>query len=463
MTVPLTPAIARHVATARFEDLDTATVEMTKRSLLDALGVSLAASGAGEGVGAFVDLALHGGGPAQCAVLGFDAKAPLLAAALANGAMAHAMDYEDVYDGGPIHPNAPTIPAALAVAEAFGGVSGKDLIAALAVGCDLVCRIGMSLQARMDDFGFYPPSMLSAFGATAAAGRLLRLDERQMVDAFSLTLCQAVCSGELKYTPDSQVRGVRDAFAAQAGVLSAQLAQRGVRGFDMPFEGRSGLFQMYVRGAYDPAVVLDGLGRDFYGKRISLKRWPACRGTHAFIEAALKLVAEHALTPDLIAGMTMTGGVAQKQLHEPMSQKAAPQTAIDAKFSLPFTVATAIVHGAVRLDHFTAEALQNPRVQALGSRSAFVLAENADPVKAVTSGHLEIRTTDGRTLAMGIEFPYGNPANPIPHADLAAKFFECAGYAARPWPQARLEALVAAVDRLEMADDLQSGLFSLLS
>ena len=149
----LSARLAAFVADTEFADLPAGTVEVTKQCLLDAIGVSLAASGLGEGCQAFVDLALSQGGKPTCTVFGMPHRLPVEAAAFVNGAMAHAMDYEDAHDGMLLHPNAPTVPAALAIAEATGGVSGKELIAALAIGCDVAVRLAQGLRASLPDFG----------------------------------------------------------------------------------------------------------------------------------------------------------------------------------------------------------------------------------------------------------------------------------------------------------------------
>ena len=198
----LSLAIAERICAIGFADLPAQTVEITKRSLLDALGVSLAASGIGEGCEAFAQLAASAGaGVPESTVLGYGLRVAAPMAALANGAMAHALDYEDAFDGAPLHPNASLVAALLAEAEAIGGVSGRDFLAAMAVGCDFTCRLGLSLKTDPASLGWYPPPILGAFGATVAVARLHRLGPQQMLDALSLTLCQATCPGEIKYSP----------------------------------------------------------------------------------------------------------------------------------------------------------------------------------------------------------------------------------------------------------------------
>lgn len=441
----LTATLAQHAATAPYAALPPAAVQAAKRSLLDAVGVMLGASGLGEGCAAFAEQARQIGGRAESTVLGFGFKAPALMAAFANGATAHALDFEDAYDGAPIHPNAAVVPAALAIAEARGCISGETLIGAIAVGCDLVCRLGLSLRTNPDVFGFYPPPILSAFGAAAAAGRLLGLDAVRMEDAFALTLSQAVATAQFKETPDSMLRAVRDAFATQAGVQAAQLAARGVRGFAGAFEGKAGLFALYARGDYDPQVLTEELGEHFLGAEVSFKPWPACRGTHAFIEAAEAL----GVAADEVAHMTFTASPMMAMLAEPRAQKIAPSTAIDAKFSLPFTVATQLVQGEVTLASFTPAAMADEQVLSLAARSTFVADPNAKGPDAMTSGELALDLADGRRLTRRIERPRGAPSNPMSNLDLAAKFLDCAGQARVPAKPERLQRFIAEVARLE--------------
>ncbi|MDB5672922.1 MAG: MmgE/PrpD family protein, partial [Alphaproteobacteria bacterium] len=214
----LSRAIAEHVANTPYSALPPATVAATKRALLDGIGVMLAASGLSVEAEPFVALAEAEGGTPAATILGRGTRVPAQAAAFANGALAHALDFEDAFDAAPTHPNASLIPAALAVAEAHGPVGGREFIAAMAIGCDLVCRLGLSLRRTMEEGGWYPPPILGAFGAAAAAARLMRLSARQVSDTFSLILCQVSCPGEIKYSADTVIRAVREAFPARAAV-----------------------------------------------------------------------------------------------------------------------------------------------------------------------------------------------------------------------------------------------------
>lgn len=445
--VEISQRVADHLAGTAFADLPPRTVAATKRALLDAIGVSLAATGMGEGCAAFLDLAVEEGGAPLASVLGRSAKVPPAQAAFANGALAHAIDFEDTHDAAAVHPNAATVPAALAVAEARRA-DGRDLILAVALGCDLVCRIGLGLTEDPAEKGWYTPAILSAYGAAAAAGRLLGLDRRGMLDALSLTLCQATCSAEIKRSPDSLVRSVREAFSARAGVAAAQLAGRGITGFDRPLDGKAGFFALYGGGGIDTGRMLDGLGTRFEIDALSFKPWPTCRGTHVYVDMLLGLMGRHGLAAADVAAIAIDVNGLNVMLCEPAAQKRAPRTAIDAKFSLPFTLSGAALNGPPHLGSFGPAALADPAVLALAAR----VEHRVEPdwaYREATRGRLSVRTVDGRTFAAEETVAPGHPDRPMSDAALADKFRACAALAARPLPPDRIERAIAIVADLE--------------
>ena len=440
--------LAKNIADTNYDNIPSHVVDITKKSFLDGLGVILAASSLGEGCKQFVNLAVAEGGKEESTIIGFDAhKVSPCMAAFANGSMSHAIDFEDTHDGAGNHPNAAAIPAALAVAESIGNVSGKEFIAALALGSDIVCRLGLAKKEDPIKYGWYMPPILGAFGAATATSKLLHLNPEQILDAFSLTLCQATCSAELVHSPRSVVRGVRDAFSAKAGVLSALLAKDGVTGFDQPFEGQAGFFTMYSRGNYDPQPLTNGLGKVFEGAHVSFKPWPACRGTHPFIEATLQIVNEHKIKPSDIKGIKLIIGPApvSKMLCEPIERKRNPTTAIDAKFSIPFTVAVALVYKGVMLNHFTPKALLDHHVLEVTPKITYEVNTNLGRGE----GFIQIKTEQGEITSKNIEFIYGHPRNPISQEALVAKFMDCAAYSAKKISKKNLNKVVRLILNLE--------------
>lgn len=451
----LSLAIAEHVATFDAARIGDATLAATKRALLDGIGVMLAASGLSSEAAPFVDYANGGSGRASILGCGMSTSASL--AALANGALAHALDFEDAFDAAPCHPNASLLPAALAVMQDGAGIAGRDFLAAIAVGCDLVCRLGLALRRPMEAGGWYPPPILGVFGATAAAARLLRLNTRRTLDAFSLALCQASCPGEIKYSRDTVIRAVREAFPAEAAVRATALAAAGVRGFDAPFEGQGGFFRLYAEGQYDPGAILDRLGEHFWIEQLTFKKWPACRGTHPYIEAVEALRRTHDVDPAAIVEIVATGGEVQTMLAEPIGSKRAPATAIDAKFSIPFTVAAALVDDAVTLGSFDARALADPRTLALAARVRFACNPAWGRDRAAT-GHLALLLADGRRLEHQVDIAAGHFTRPLDDATLDAKFVDCAARARQPLAPAAARRMLATLHSLETAPDTRRAL-----
>lgn len=423
-----------------------------KRVLLDATGVMLGASGMVREVDSFVAVArAMGEGP--CRVLGTGFAVSPAMAALANGAMAHALDYEDAFDLAPGHPNASLVPALLALAQFRGPVDGQRLLTALVAGCDFACRMGLALRQKMEVGGWYPPPILAGHGAALGAAHLLGLDARQMADALSLSLCQVTMPGEIKYSQRTVIRAVREAFPAQAAVQSALLAEQGVAGFEQPLEGKGGFYALYAGGKFDPHVLLAPLGGSFWIEQLTFKPWPSCRGTHPYIEMALALQAEHGFGADQIAAITAGVGPMQRMMVEPVERKAAPAVAIDAKFSIPFCTASVLLNGFVGLDSFGAAELADPAVLALAAKVVFEQPPEADEWRG-DAGTLAIVLADGRKFHAALDRARGTPDNPLSDAQMIVKFTDCATRAARPLSVGQAQDLAGRIMTLEDCADV---------
>lgn len=448
--------LARHIATMRYEDLPSSTVEATKRALLDGVGVMIAASGLSEDVRPFVELARAQGGPREASILGSWERVSATGAAFANGAMGHALDFEDAFDMAPTHPNASLLPAALAIAQSEPTVSGHDFLLAMAIGCDVSCRVALSAGDALERTPWYPPTILGALGAVAATAKLMKLSEAQVKDAFSLMLCQTSCPAEIKYSEHTVIRAVREAFPAQAAVIAAKLAAKGVRGFDHPLEGRAGFFNLFANGAYDPAKLFDGIARHFYIDDLSFKPWPCCRGTHPYIEAAQQLRAQHGIKWQSIERVTAAIGPVQRMLSEPLERKQAPSTVIDAKFSIPFTVATAFIAPEVTLDRFTAATLQDADVRGLAKRVACEFREHGI---GPTNGALEVVLDDGRRLTAEVQQALGHPSRPLDDERLKRKFIDCAMRGEKPLSRQQAQALCDRILAIDEASSFGAAVF----
>lgn len=452
MTSGPSDRIAAHVAALEWAGLPASTAEAAKLVLLDAAGVMLGASGLAEEVRPFVRMAAAMG-PGPCTVAGTTARASLPMAALANGALAHALDYEDAFDKAPGHPNASLVPALIALAQAEAPVDGRRFLTALAVGGDISCRMGLALRRPMEAGNWYPPPMLAAYGATAGAASLLGLDAVQVRDALSMTLCQAVMPGEIKYSAGTVLRAVREAFPAQAAVQSALLAREGVAGFETPLEGRAGFYALYAGGEFCADDLTEGLGTRFWIEHLTFKPWPSCRGTHPFIELALDLRGRHAIDAAAIVRIEVEHDAIQAMLLEPLARKAAPQVAIDAKFSIPFTTALALARGRVGLDDFDDAALADPLVLALAAK-VVPIQRPGEGWQAGSGGQMRIVLADGNVHAAEVDNALGCPARPLSREHMIEKFVSCATRAAKGITEAEARQLADAILSLETCEDV---------
>jgi 2-methylcitrate dehydratase PrpD len=447
--------LARHCSRTAFEDIPVRAAEQAACSLLDAIGVSMAASRLAPECAPFVELARAERAAPVCTILGFGERTSPSAAALANGALAHALDFEDAHDTALVHPNAPIVPVLLALAEAEPEIDGRRFLAAMAVGCDLTCRLSFAAGDRLRRRGWYPPSLLGGLGATAAGASLLGLDERATLDAFSLAIGQLGSHAELLHSPATVMRSVRDAFPAHAALAAVRLARNRLRGYDHPFEGASGFFPVYVGEPPNERILLEGLGETYAGSEISFKPWPSCRGTHSFVEGALALVHEHALEVGQIEHVSLVAApVVGSIVAEPRARKLRPETVIDAKFSAYFTTALAFKEGRVTLEAFTVDRLADPELLALADRIEF----EADPALDTGCGRVSVSTVGGATLVHEVTALAGSPANPLSREQLVDKFIDCARHAVCPFDASGGRRFAEQILRLEEVESVAAEL-----
>ncbi len=432
MTVPdaISNELCQYVSTYETGRVPATAIHAAARALLDALGVMAAASGMSDDVIPFLALAAEAGsGP--CQIIGTDTRTTAVEAAFANGALAHALDYEDAFDPAACHPNASLVPALMAIAQSGAPVARRDLLAALAIGCDVSCRVALCLEKPLEDGGWYPPPIIGGIGAVMGASRLAGLNARQTRDALSLSLCQLICPGEIKHSQTSVIRAIREAFPAQAAIRSVQLAARGVAGFEYPLEGDAGFFRLFADGSFNREALIRDLGETWFIEQLSFKPWPSCRGTHAFIQMGLELHESPDFDWRKIETIHVDIGQIQHMLVHPVDRKQAPETGIDAKFSIPFTLASALVHGQVGLDSFSAAALIDEDVLSM-TRRVQVIDRPSWGRDHSTAGGMSVTLTNGRKHTREILLPRGAAQSPMADEDLARKFEDCAGRARNP-------------------------------
>jgi 2-methylcitrate dehydratase PrpD len=443
----LSLALARHAAAVRCGGLPAGVAAATRASVLDQVGVILAASGLAGASRPFVRLA-RDAAPGPAVVIGHGLRTGDEAAAFANGAMAHALDFEDTHDATLVHPHAAVLPAALAVAQATGA-SGAELLAAVAAGADVACRIAMGFESnpeRPDGFTVIP--VLGVYGATAAVGRLLGSPPDRIVQGFSLALGLATGSAAAQRDDASHWRAVRDGFLARAAITAARLAHLGVDGFARPLEGPAGLYALYGGGRCDAHAALRGLGERFEGTNVSFKPWPSCRGTHAFVEAALELAEAHALCAGDVRAVRARVAPFFRTLCEPRTLRARPGTSTSARFSIPFAIGVALARRRATLEDFDGAALRDPAVLGLADRVTHEVVD-AWGAGQSTRGAVRIECVDGRVFEREVLQPRGHPANPMSADELRGKFNACAAHAAQPMDAARITRIAARIGELD--------------
>ncbi|HEX2829159.1 MAG TPA: MmgE/PrpD family protein [Burkholderiales bacterium] len=453
-----TRMLAAHAATLAYDAIPAQVISLTKQYLLDTLGVAIGASSLAPEAKIIDEYVRDFGGRAESTVLGFGGKAPAAWAAFVNGSLGHMLDYDDVGDH--CHYGIATVPVAFAIAEKRGGASGRDLLAAIVAGTDVHARLAQSIDIpdwTMSE-GWFATQLLGGLSGAAVAARLMGLDGEAIENAFGIAYTQMGGSRQMAVNVATHLRSMQAGFSGQAAILSAELTARGIVGSKEVIEGRYGLFRNYVRTSTPRwSVILDGLGSRFpVVDTHCFKVWPACAVTRPTNAAMLELRRKHSLRPEDIASITVVSNEGDKThlLSVPVELKRRPRTSIDAKYSVPFTLAAMMVHGDVRLRHYTPEALDDPAVLDMADRIDFRAASAADGgAKVKMTPIVEVKTRDGRALAHQVPGVPGDPNNPVSQALLEEKFRDCVSFAVNPVSKRNVEKVIELVADLENVPD----------
>ncbi len=376
-------------------------------------------------------------------------------AAMVNGTLAHSLDFDDTHARGSIHPSAPIVPAAFAAAE-LAGASGRDLVAAIVAGYEVQIRLSLALVPKDHyDRGFHPTATCGVFGAAAAAGRLFGLPAERIAHAFGIALSQA--AGSMQFLVDGAwTKRWHVGHAAMNGLVAASLAREGFHGAVEAIEGKAGFLRAYSPNpVFEHAVA--GLGRVYETMAIAIKPYPACRYSHAAVEALLELRAAHGLEwEDVEAveiGLPRTGW---QIIGDPEAEKQQPRNVVEGQFSMPFVAAVALREGAMQWDHY-ARHIQDAKTLALCKRVRAVVDPAAEAeFPRYMSAIARVRTRAG-ALEKFVRVAKGEPENFVTAAELAAKFDGLVG----PYlSERRREELPRALAALDEAQDI-GGVLSL--
>lgn len=423
MTGPATAAarLADYCTALRWDALPPPVQERTRELLLDLLGVAVRGSAEPSSVAARDAVrALQSGGAVS--VIGDRFTTAAAWAALANGTAAHAIEMDDVTTASSLHPGTVVIPAAVAVAEERRAAP-TALLAAIVAGYEVTMRVGNALNpAAAYARGFHPTGVAGVFGAATAAGLLCGLDAAGLTRA--LGIAGTMASGSLEYLAEGAwTKRLNAGWAAHAGIVAAALAQAGFSGPASVFEGRLGLLHGYSDAPVTDQL-LDGLGEDLQVMRVSIKPYACCRYNHGLIDCMLALQGEHGFqTEDVEAIRLGVLGGGALLVAEPIERKRAPRNVVDAQFSAPFAAAVALVRGAAGLAEYAQASVDDPAIRDLMARADCFRDPSLDAVYPQRwPAMAEIRLRDGRTVATRVEHAKGEPENPVPRAELVAKF-----------------------------------------
>ncbi len=427
--------------------LPAAVVANAKLRILDTVGIALASTRQDFAGPLLRAVGGWGEAPKAATVIGTARRVPAASAALANGALAHGLDFDDTHTGSITHASACVVPPALALGEAQR-LPGRDVLVAAVAGWESITRIGAAAPNAFHARGFHATGVCGTFAATLVAGRALRLGPRKIVHA--LGVAGSMAAGIFEYLEDgSWVKRLHPGWAAHSGVIAATLAANGFTGPSTVFEGRFGFFRTHLGDtAYDLARVTKDLGHEWETLAISFKPYPCCHYNHAFIDAVLGLVRTGTVRADDVERVECRIAPGQVPIVcEPVAAKVRPRTPYDAQFSLPWAVAVALIDGQVTLDSFSAKRINDPRVLALAERVVHV-ADSTSDFPRVFPGWVVVRLRDGRVVEARERVNRGSPENPLAAEEIRAKFRDNAGRVLPRTAVAELESLLEDLERL---------------
>ncbi|MXQ14357.1 MmgE/PrpD family protein [Microvirga makkahensis] len=378
---------------------------------------------------------------------GFDAAG----AALVNGTASHGEDYDDTFEGTPVHTSAVIVPAVLAACERYGR-SGEDALRGIAVGAELMCRMAIVAPTAQHRAGFHPTAIIGALGAAAGVGTALRLTPTQMVD--SLGVAASFASGIIEYLAEGTwTKRIHPGWAAQAGLRAALFGRAGFKGPRTVFEGEHGFF--YAFGvpeiAADFSRITSGLGDEWKAARIAFKPYACGTMVQPFIDCAIRLAREGVGADQIEDVLCKVGEGTVHRLWEPLAEKRRPSTPYSAKFSVPFGVAVGFVNRAAGLGQFTDERITDPDVLELAGKVHYEIDPNDEYPRNYT-GTVIVTLKDGSTRSAHQPHMRGGAREPLSRAEILDKFRANTRYGG--WTDHQAEALAQWCERLFGAPNL---------
>jgi 2-methylcitrate dehydratase PrpD len=384
------------------------------------------------------------GSSGRATAIGHEAALGPYDAALINGTAAHGEDYDDTFEGGPVHAGAVIVPAVLAAAE-HHGLSGDAVVKGIAAGVELMCRMSLVAPQATHKACFHPTAIFGAPAAAAGVAAALGLPSEKI--AAAIGVAGSLASGIIEYLADgSWTKRLHAGAAAQSGIRAAFLAAGGFTGPLTVLEGQHGFYKAFAPSkAPDFKPLLDHLGAEWVLETVAFKPYACGTMTQPFIDCAIELARSGVRAEDIVSMVCEVGEGTVHRLWEPLQKKQAPPNGYAAKFSTPYCIAAGFIDGKAGFEQFTDARVADPRLRALAGTVSYVINPN-DPYPKNFTGHIRATLKDGTVREVRKAHMRGGAHEPLSEADIMTKFYDNTRFGG--WPRSRAAALVEALDRI---------------
>lgn len=448
--------VSRYIVNAQYHDLPVGAVNATKQHILHTLATILGGSDA-PGCKIVVDQVKDWGGVEESTVLVYGGKVPAVNAALGNATMAHALDFCMNDDRTYYKSSVSVVPACIAVAEKLNK-TGKELLTGICLGIELGVRLALAINPR-PAHGLSPA--IGSMAAAAGVGKIMELDEEKMLDALGISLSQVSGLGSATISP-SLTKRLGRGLIARGGLFAASLAAKGFKGSRNVLQGAKGYYCAVHGTEGDQQEITSDWGSRFELINVFPKGYPCCRRLHAPVEAALGVADETDIKIEDIVEVIVEG--AAREIFPPgsdadpdaVSKRYRPQSQVDAQFSVPWGVATALLKKKIAIEDFSEPALSNPEVIELMDK--VTLASNPElesKDEMMCPAVVTVKMQNGRTFSRRVDFPKGNRKHPVSYDETKKVFRGCAAYTARRIPEKNIEPVIKIIDTLESTKDMR--------
>jgi len=409
--------------------------EMAEKLLTDVAGLCVAARRTDYVRASLAGWEASGG----CTAIGHSRTLDAAGAAFVNGTAAHGEDFDDSFEGGPVHAGAVIVPAVLAIAER-NKMEGRDALRGIAVGAEVMCRASLVAPKLIHQAGFHPTAVLGAMGAAASVATALRLSKNQFVNA--LGIAGSMAAGIIEYLAEGAwTKRMHPGWAAQSGIRAADLARAGFVGPRAVFEGTHGLFHGFARttdGDWDKLV--GGFGERWVANSLAFKPYACGTMTQPYVDCARRLAEKGVRAEEVVEIVCEAAEDTVHRLWEPLADKQRPPNAYFAKFSQPYCIAAGFVLGHAGLEAFTEERVRDERLRSLAAKVRYEIDPD-NPYPDEFTGHVRARLKDGRTLEERQEHLRGGRNEPLSRAEIEEKFRLNCAYGG--WSAAQAERFLA--------------------